>query len=75
MNPSAIPTLFAPVISDIGTILVAGLALLLSLLGALIGLGFLVRRTKQWIGSGVDGDVHWFQSKTSGRIFAVRNKE
>jgi len=48
-SPSSVQTLFTNFSTDISTMLVYTLAILLGILAALLGLGFGIRRIKRWV--------------------------
>jgi uncharacterized membrane protein YdjX (TVP38/TMEM64 family) len=50
MDATAVGTIFTTFVGDIGSILTSNLPLVLGVLAALIGLGFLITRVKKWIG-------------------------
>lgn len=50
MNATDVGTIFTTFVGDIGSILTDNLPLVLGILAALIGLGFLLSRAKRWIG-------------------------
>lgn len=67
MTPSDVPSLFGTVITTLGDILVAGLVPLLSILAALIGLGFLLRSVKKYIDGGIS-ESDWARWRKKGLV-------
>lgn len=50
MDATDVGTIFTTFVGDVGSILTDNLPLVLGILAALIGLGFLIGRVKKWIG-------------------------
>jgi len=50
MDATDVGTIFTTFVGDVGSILTDNLPLVVGILAALIGLGFLIARVKKWIG-------------------------